>query len=318
MLKYLGKPKNRDTMLGQYLITFREVLEAALIISIIMAYLIKIDKKYLSKYVWLGLSSAVIFSIVSAAIIAFIYDGLSNESMKLFEGIAALIAVVVLTSMILWMAIKGRYIQDEVRAKIKSTVEKGTIFGLAGFSFIVVFREGFETVLFLTPFGASDAIGTAFGVILGVISALGISFLIFIFGIKMNLGRFFYFSSLILVLLAGGLLGYGIHELIEYQEAIGIESGWMGTYAFNMGISEGHILHHKGAVGAVFAVMFGYSVKMEWARLIAHLGYLFIFIPMTYIIYKKPELLWNLRKFKLSYIQNKLFKHKTKLLNQNK
>jgi high-affinity iron transporter len=303
-------------MLGQYLITFREVLEAALIISIILAYLSKTEKKYLSKYVWLGLITAIIVSMLTAIIISSIYGGLSSESMKLFEGIAALIAVAVLTSMLLWMAVKGRYIKKDIQTKIKSTVEKGTIFGLVGFSFIVVFREGFETVLFLLPFGASDATGTITGALLGVISALVISFLIFLFGVKMNLGRFFYFSSLILVLLAGGLLGYGIHELIEYQEAIGIEPGWLGTYAFNLGLSEGHILHHKGAVGAVFAVMFGYSLKMEWARLIAHFGYLFVFIPLTIVTYKRPEFFHNLKNIKFASIHDKIFKNKIRLLNR--
>jgi high-affinity iron transporter len=284
-------------MLGQYLITFREVLEAALIISIIFAYLTKTDKKHLTTYVWLGLITAVTTSIIFAVFISFLYGGLSSESMKLFEGIAALIAVVVLTSMILWMAVKGRHIKDEIQAKVKGTVEKGTIFGLFGFSFIVVFREGFETVLFLLPFGTSDITGTLSGAFFGVISALFISSLIFIFGLKMNLGRFFYFSSLILVLLAGGLLGYGIHELIEYQEAIGVNPGWLGIYAYNLGISESNLLHHKGALGAIFAVIFGYSVKMEWARIIAHFSYLFIFIPLTIIAYKKPEFLQILKKY---------------------
>jgi high-affinity iron transporter len=305
-------------MIGQYLITFREVLEAALIISIILAYLTKTDKRYLSKYVWFGLIFAVLASMFIALIVSSIYGGLSDESMKLFEGVAALIAVTVLTSMILWMALKGRYIKDEIQKKVKTTVEKGTIFGLVGFSFIVVFREGFETVLFLIPFGVSDVTGTLVGVILGIITALTISILIFLFGLKMDLGRFFFFSSLILVLLAGGLLGYGIHELIEYQEAIGVELGWIGHYAFDLGISEGHILHHKGAVGAVFAVMFGYSIKMEWARLIAHLGFLFIFIPLTILVYKKPEFFNNLKRIKLTFIQDNGLENKNKLIHRNK
>jgi high-affinity iron transporter len=92
----------------------------------------------------------------------------------------------------------------------------------------------------------------------------------------------------------------------------------MGQYAFNLGISEGHILHHKGGIGAVFAVMFGYSIKMEWARLIAHLGFLFVFIPLTVLIYKKPDFFNNLKRIKLSLIQDKDSQNKTRLIHRNK
>ena len=275
-------------MLGQYLITFREVLEAALITSIILAYLIRTRKEYLILHIWKGVGMAVIASTVIAAATWMIYGGLSKANTKLFEGVAALIAVAVLTSMILWMAFKGRHLREEIRGKVNEAVQKGTIYGLIGLAFVVVFREGFETVLFLIPFTVNDIYGTILGAILGIISALAISFLIFKVGIKIDLKRFFYFSSLLLILLAAGLVGYGIHELIEYQGAIGLEPGWFGTYAFDLDIPKDNIFHHKGIIGSIFAVMFGYSVKMEWGRVIMHIFYLTIFIPLTILAYKKP------------------------------
>jgi len=283
-------------MLGQYLITFREVLEAALITSIIIAYFIRTDKKHLVKYVWIGAIFAVFAGIIIAITVSILYGGLSSSDAKLFEGMAAIIAVIVLTSMILWMALKGKDIKKEIDQKISQTVTKGTIISLIMFSFIVVFREGFETVLFLIPFGANDLAGTIAGALLGIASALIISYLIFRMGVKVNLTRFFYLTSILLVLLAAGLLGYGVHEIISYQNAVGINPGWLGSYAFNLNIADGSLFHHKGAVGSIFAVMFGYSIKMEWARVIAHLSYLIIFLPLTIFAYRKPEYLDFLRR----------------------
>jgi high-affinity iron transporter len=276
-------------MLGQYLITFREVLEAALIISIIFAFLTRIDKEELVKHVWNGVKIAIFASIITAIAIWMIYGGLSSTDSKLFEGIAALIAVAVLTTMILWMAFKGKYIKDEVQNKVESVIKKGTVYGLIGLGFVVVFREAFETILFLIPFAANDINGTLVGAVLGLITSLIIAYMIFKVGLRINLKRFFFLSSLLLIFLAAGLLGYGIHELFEYQEAVGNDPGWLGSIAYDIGISGDNIFHHKGVIGSIFAVMFGYSVKMEWGRIIIHLSYLIIFGSITIILYKKPQ-----------------------------
>ncbi len=276
-------------MIGQYLITFREVLEAALITAIIIAYFKRTNKDHLIKYVWLGISLALVASVGIAMIISLIYGGLSSADAKLFEGIASIIAVIVLTGMIFWMSMKGNTIKKEIDQKISQRMTNGTIIGLVAFSFIVVFREGFETVLFLIPFGASDTNATIIGASLGLFSALFVSYLIYSVGLKLNIRRYFYFSSILLVLLAAGLLGYGIHELISYQKAIGTDVGWLGIYAFDLGISDGSFLHHKGAIGSIFAVMLGYSVKMEYARIIVHISYLIIFLPLTIITYRAPH-----------------------------
>jgi high-affinity iron transporter len=276
-------------MLGQYLITFREVLEAALIISIILAYLRMSGKHSLSRYVWLGAAGATSISIIMGILIWIMYGELSESSMKLFEGVAALIAVGVLTSMILWMAIKSEDIQNEIEVKVDTAINEGTKLSVFSLSFILVFREGFETVLFLIPFSTDDPSGTLVGATFGIISSLIIAFGIFKIGIGFDMKRFFYFSSLLLIFLAAGLAGYGVHELLEYREAVGSNSGWIGSLAFNLDISKGSAFHHKGSIGSVFAVMFGYSVKMEWGRLIVHSLYLIAFLPITMWIYKRME-----------------------------
>jgi high-affinity iron transporter len=172
--------------------------------------------------------------------------------------------------------------------RIETIATKGAIIGLVSISLIVVFREGLETVLFLTPFLLEDAAGTIAGLIAGIITALILSYAIFVGGMKINLRKFFYFTSILLILLAGGLAGYGTHELIEYHEKIDVEVGWLGEHAYVLNIPKDNPFHHKGAIGSIFAVMFGYTVNAEWARVIVHLTYLAIALPLVFWIYQKP------------------------------
>lgn len=272
-------------MLGQYLITFREALEAALITSIVFAYLARTGREPLSRYVWYGVVSATLVSVFSGASIWLAYGTLPEQVQKLFEGAAALIAVSVLSSMIYWMAVKGRELKPELERRVEAIATRGASLGLVFFAFIVVFREGLETVLFLTPFLVSETTATVSGLLLGMLTALALAYGIFIVGIKINLQRFFYFTSILLVLLAGGLTGYGVHELIEYTGSA--SWGWLSENAYNLNIPSSSPFHHKGVLGSILAVMLGYTVKAEWLRLIANFAYLATAIPLVIWAYRK-------------------------------
>jgi len=272
-------------MIGQFLLAFREALEAALITAIILAYLKRTGKNPLSKYVWYGAYVAVATSVVIGVLIWLLYGSLTGPTKALFEGVAALFAVSVLSSMIYWMATKGKKLRSELERRVKDITTRGATLALTSFSFIVIFREGFETVLFLTPFLLKDAAGTLAGASLGTGASLALAYVIFAFGMKINIRKFFYFTSLLLILLAGGLVGYGVHELAEYAEQTEINLGWLGEPAYVLNIPEDNPLHHKGVIGSIFAVMFGYTVKAEWARVIVHFAYLAITLPLVILAY---------------------------------
>jgi len=274
-------------MLGQYLITFREALEAALITAIILSYLNRTGRRPLARYVWYGVYLAIAASLGLGVFISFIYGTIAKSFQLLFEAATAFLAVAVLSSMIYWMAVKGRYIKKEMEQRVEAVTTKGSIIGLVSIAFIVAFREGLETVLLIMPFSLNEPVATFAGVVSGVTSALILSYGIFMAGMKINLQRFFYFTSLLLILLAGGLAGYGTHELIEYYEQIGFNIGWLGEPAYVLDIPVENILHHKNVIGSILAVMFGYSVSAEWARVIIHLCYLAIALPSTIWIYRK-------------------------------
>jgi high-affinity iron transporter len=274
-------------MLGQFVITLREGFEAGLIIGIMIAYLIRTNRNNLVKFVFSGSYLAIILGIIIGAAVFLIYGTLSRSFQLLFEALAAYLAVAVLTTVILWMITKGKTIKKEIESKIEISITKGTMFALASFAFVVVFREALETVLFLTPFIIIAFQDTIIGTILGILFALFLSYGIFKLGMKINIRRFFYFTSIIIILLAGGLAGYGTHELIEYLEDSNVQLGFWAEKAYDLKISKDDLLHHKNVIGSIFAVMFGYSVSMEWLRLIVHLTYLSIFIPVTIIMYRR-------------------------------
>lgn len=272
-------------MIGQFLLAFREGLEAALIIAIVSTYLKRTGRGVLSRYVGYGVFLAVAIALVSGAFVWFTYGTLAGPAKALFEGVAAFLAVIVLTSMIYWMATRGRELKAEIEKRVETITTLGTALALTFFSFIIVFREGLETVLFLTPFLLADPVNTFGGAILGVVASVLFAYLVFMAGMKINIRRVFYYTSLLLVLLAGGLAGYGTHEILEYMEGIGVSTGWLGELAFNLNMSVDNPLHHKGLVGSVLAVMFGYTVAAEWARVIIHLGYLTIALPLVFYAY---------------------------------
>ena len=285
-------------VVAQYLLTFREVLEAALLSAIILAFLVRTGRENMVRYAWYGIYGAIAASFGLGAAVWLAYGALSDSQRFLFEGVAALIAVAVLTSMIYWMAAKGRTLKREVETRVEAAVTQGAILGLSSVTFVLVFREGLETVLFLTPFLVQEVGMTLLGAALGIGAGVGLAYAIFRVGIKLDLRRFFYFTSVLLILVAGGLLGYGVHELIEYGGETGAyDLGWWATPAYNLGLFGGDAttppdpLHHKGYVGSVFAVLFGYSQNPEWARVIAHVAYLAVALPLVIAIYRRPDLL---------------------------
>ncbi|MEM3490218.1 MAG: FTR1 family protein, partial [Nitrososphaerota archaeon] len=113
-------------LFGQFLLVFREALEAALIIVVSLAYLKRTDKISLSRYVWYGVYVSVAVSLISGASVWFIYGSLTRSVKALFEGVAALFAVLVLSSMIYWMATKGERLKREVERRVEAIVTRGT------------------------------------------------------------------------------------------------------------------------------------------------------------------------------------------------
>jgi len=260
------------------LITFREALEAALIIAIMVSYLTKVGKGSLKRYAYIGTVAAIIVSFALGSVIQIVYGGLDEVTAELFEGGASLTAVVVLTYMIFWMTGHSRRIKGELQKKIDTAIERNELFGIATLAFMAVFREGLETVLFLSTAFFQDSIGTIIGISLGGTIVLTLAVILMKGISELNIKKFFLYTSVLLVVFATGLAGYGVHELIEAAEGRGFKIGFLGDEAYDLNPSlnsDGSypILHEKGVVGTILRALVGYDGNPEWLRVIVYIAY---------------------------------------------
>ena len=277
-------------LIPSLLIGFRESLEAMLIIVIIAVYLHKMGKQSLNRYLYIGTIGAVVSSIFFGAIIQIIYGGLGGASEQLFEGVASIAATVVLTYMIVWMSKNAQKIKGELQQKIDIAITKGQVFGIVTIAFLAVFREGIETVLFLTVSYFSDPLGSTIGMLIGFALVGIIAYLIIKGTYQLDIGKFFKYTSIILIIFAAGLIAYGTHELIEAGETVGLEFGILGEKAFNINPPTNidgtfPLLHENGVVGSILKALIGYDGNPEWLRIIVYVGYWLIvgaYILRTY------------------------------------
>ncbi|MFQ5951668.1 MAG: FTR1 family protein, partial [Candidatus Geothermarchaeales archaeon] len=180
---------------ASFLITFREALEAALIIAILVVYLRKIHKAELNKYVWLGSTGAVAGSLLLGALVLTIYGGLEGPVVNLFEGVASVTATVVLSYMILWMARNSKRIKGELEHGIDISISTGELLGIAVLAFVAVFREGLETVLFLTASFFLEPGETMIGLALGASVVVALAVLLMRGTVRLPIKTFFKFTS---------------------------------------------------------------------------------------------------------------------------
>ncbi len=264
--------------LPAFLITFREALEAALIVVIIASYLRKIGRESLHRYVYFGVFAAVVFSILVGAGVFVVFGQLTSPAEEVFEGVAALTATAVLSYMIFWMAKSSKKIRAEVEERVDVAVTSGQVIGISVLSFVAVFREGVETVLFLTTLSLTDVWATIAGLVGGCGVVVLLAFVLYRSFYRLNVQRVFRYSSVLLLVFAAGLAGFGVHELLEAGEAVGVQFGVLGQHAFDVNPPlnpDGSypLFHERGVVGSILAALVGYDGNPEWLRVVVYVGY---------------------------------------------
>lgn len=203
-------------MLGNYLIGLREGLEASLVIGILVAYLVRSGRRELLPSLWAGVATAVGASLALGAVLTFGPSTLSFEAQEAIGGILSILAVALITWMIFWMARFARGLRAELHERMDHAVAagRGAVMVMA---LLAVGREGLETALFLWAGiqSAGSTAGPVIGATLGLITAAALGVLIYRGAVRLNLRVFFQWTGVFLVVVAAGVLAYGVHDLQE-------------------------------------------------------------------------------------------------------
>lgn len=253
-------------MFANFLIGLREGLEAALVVGIIVAYLVRTDKREWLLPVWLGVAAAVVASLGVGAVLTFTSRELTFKAQETFGGVTSIVAVGMVTWMVFWMRSQSIHLRADLQGKVDVAV-KGGAAAVTAMAFIAVGREGLETALFLWPAirAAGSGAGPAGGAVLGLIVAVIIGWLIYRRSVSLNLALFFRVTGAFLVVVAAGVLAYGFHDL---QEADIIP----GLHSVVFDITEQ--IPPSSWYGTLLKGIFNWNGAPTWVELTAYFAYL--------------------------------------------
>lgn len=252
-------------MFSNYLIGLREGLEAALIVAILIAYMVRSGNQWGVRRIWTGVAAAVVLSIAVGAVLVVVDESLSERAAEAFAGIMSLIAVGLITWMIFWMAARARFIKDHLHGELDKALASGSV-AIAFVAFVAVAREGVETALFLWA-GARSTDGAApafIGALLGLATAIVIGVLVYKGAVRLNMGRLFLWTGAALVIVAGGVLRYAVHE---FQEL-----GWLPGED-NVAFDVSGTFAPDGVVATLVRGLVNIRPVMTWLEVVVWLAY---------------------------------------------
>jgi high-affinity iron transporter len=263
-------------MLSTFIIALREGLEASVIVGILVAYLVKTGRKALLAPLWAGVALAVLVSLATGAFLTFTSTELSSRGEEFFAGTTSFLAVGFVTWMVFWMKRTARHLKGQLEGQMSTAVLAGPL-ALAAAAFFAVVREGLETSLFIYANfkTVSSTPSATVGLVLGLGLAITMGYLIYRSSIKINLSKFFNYTGIALVVVAAGVLSYGIHE---YQEL-----GWLpGVDFFLWDVTS--VIAKESLLGGVLAGTIGFDTTTSLLQFVFWAAYLAIVLSL----YLKP------------------------------
>ncbi|GAA1247568.1 FTR1 family protein [Pseudonocardia aurantiaca] len=266
-------------MLGNALIGLREGLEAALVVSILVAFLVRTNRRSALPKVWLGVGIAVTVSVGVTLALALAQQQLTFEAQETFGGVLSVVAVGFVTWMIFWMRGAARTISAELRGRLEGALEMGST-AVVVMATLAVGREGLETSLFF--FTAAQAAGETtdplIGFLIGIAVAIVLAYLIYRGAVKLNLGRFFTITGVLLVFVAAGILAYGVHDLQEAGLLPGLQ-----TLAFDVSTT----IPPDSWYGTLLKAIFNFSPQTTVLQAIVWV--LYVGVVLTLFLRPQPK-----------------------------
>jgi len=205
-------PNITSQLFGSGLIGLREGLEAAIVVTIVVAFLVKAERRDALKWVWLGVAAAILMTVAVFLGIQFGENTISGLAAEAIAGIASLVAVAIVTTMVLWMKRAAASMSGELRSGMARALETGSVAVLA-LAFLAVGREGVETALFMVGYAEAQTAWPLIGLVIGVLAAAAIAYGMYAGAIRINLAKFFRYTGIFLIVVAAGILSYGIGAL---------------------------------------------------------------------------------------------------------
>jgi high-affinity iron transporter len=259
-------------VLANALIGLREGLEAALVVVILVAFLVKSDRKNALPMVWAGVAVAILLSVGVGALLTFTSNSMSFEAQEAFGGSLSIIAVGFVTWMIFWMRNTARALSGELRAKLSEALQVGR-WAVVLMAFLAVGREGLETAVFF--WSAAQAAGETaqplLGFLIGVTASVVLGFLIYRGAVQINLARFFTVTGVLLIFVAAGILAYGVHDLQEAAILPGLS-----TLAFDIS----HIIPADSWYGVLLKGIFNLSPRTTVLEAVVWVAYVGIVLTL--------------------------------------
>ena len=267
---------HRRIMISSILIALREGLEVALIIGIVLGSLEKLNAGKFKPVVWRGFFAGAATSIIIAGVLIAIGVQLEGRAEAIFEGIAMLAAAAMLSWVIFWLG--GQNQTSDIQSQTKVALSKDRNAALFSLAYFAVVREGVELSLFMLAAEiSSGGTQTLVGAVTGLVIAFFVGWLVYKSVGRLNMRSFFRVTNLLLIFFAAGLVGYGVHELIEagILPAI-IEEVW----------NINPILNDKSDAGLFLKALFGYNGNPALTEALAYGIYL---VTAGILLFKKTK-----------------------------
>ncbi|CRK49609.1 FTR1 family protein [Rhodococcus sp. RD6.2] len=267
-------------LFGSGLIGLREGLETGIVVMILVAFLVKSERRDALKWVWLGVGTAIAMVAVIFGAIHFGTSTVTGTAAELISGIASLVAVAIVTAMVLWMRTAAATISSDLKDSLGKALAIGPL-AVAAMAFFAVGREGVETALLLVGYAenAGNSVWPLIGLLLGIAVAAVLTVLLYFGAVRINFAKFFKYTGAFLVVVAAGILAYGVRAL---QIA-----GWLpgGT---NFAFDASSWFDTSSWYGTVLQGIFNFRPDPTVLQVVAWVAYIAIVLPLFLRPVRKP------------------------------